>query len=86
MTRFITLDTNKKVIGTRQGNVIVEGEDQSELGEIGQTQQLDGSFIDDITPITPEVIQPTNQEISDRLTNIEDTQDLMLLKLEGVIV
>ena len=37
--------------------------------------------------VTPEII-PTipTLTIEERLTNIEDTQDLILLKIEGVIV
>ena len=70
MERFITLDINKKIIGTRNGVLIVEGEIQSDLGEIGQIQQLNGSFIDDTTPIIPPVIQPTNTEIQDSLVVI----------------
>ena len=63
--RFITLDENNKLTAIREGQTIIEGEIESEIGEIGQIQQADGSFIDDTTPIILPVIQPTNQEIKD---------------------
>ena len=79
--RFIILDGTNKVIATREGLSIVAGEIQSDTGDLGQIMQPDGTFV------TPEPIyvepQPT---IEERLTNIEDTQDLILLKIEGVIV
>jgi hypothetical protein len=82
--RVITLDTNKKVISVKNlgdSYVLQLNDIATELGETGQIQQLDGSFI---TPVvTPAIPQPTVEE---RLTNIEDAQGLILLKLEGVIV
>jgi len=87
--RIITLDSNNKIISIKNvGNsyVLETNDIETNLGEMGQVMQSDGSFLDDTTPIIPPIIQPTNQEISDRLTNIEDSQDLMLLKLEAVIV
>ena len=80
MKRFITLDDNNKVIIIREGNVQGVNEIESDTGEMGQILQSDGTFI---TP-EPEVIEPT-PTVEDRLANIEDTQDLILLKLEGVI-
>ena len=79
--RFIRLDSNNVVIATRTGASIVAEELKSDTGELGQILQPDGTFITP-TPI-PTIPQPT---VEDRLTNIEDTQDLILLKLEGVIV
>lgn len=52
--RFIILDLNKKVIATRQGPSMVSNEIESELGEMGQIQQEDGSFVDDTTPLPPQ--------------------------------
>lgn len=52
--RIITLDSNKKIISVKNvgDSYILETNDiQSDLGEIGQIQQPDGSFIDDPTPI-----------------------------------
>lgn len=63
--RYIRLDENNKVSATREGQSIVEGEIESETGEIGQIMQPDGSFIDDPTPIIPPIPQPTNAEIQD---------------------
>jgi len=54
--RVITLDTNKKVIGVKtvgDAYVLQSNDIATELGEMGQIQQLDGSFIDDTTPIPP---------------------------------
>lgn len=44
--RFITLDENGKIISTRKAKTIVEGEIQSDIGELGQIMQPDGTFID----------------------------------------
>lgn len=65
--RFIILDDEKKVISIRYGKTIVEGEIQSDIGDIGQIMQSDGTFIDDTTPIIAEPTQPTNKEINDNL-------------------
>ena len=71
--RFITLDSNKKVIGTRTGTTIIEGEIQSDLGEIGQIQQADGSFITPATtPVTP-------------IPTLEDKVNYLYYKSIGVI-
>lgn len=45
LKRFILLDENNKVIAIRYGPEIVEGEIESETGEIGQIRQEDGTFI-----------------------------------------
>lgn len=66
--RVITLDANKKVTSVKtvgDAYVLQANDIITELGEVGQIQQADGSFINDTTPITPPIIQPTNQEISD---------------------
>jgi len=60
MNRYIKLDSNNKVIAVRYGPSIVEGEIQSDTGEIGQIMQPDGTFIDDPTPLPPP--QPTIEE------------------------
>jgi len=64
--RFITLDGGSKVISARDGASIVEGEIQSDTGEIGQIMQPDGTFITP-EPVPPQPPQPTNQEIQDNL-------------------
>ena len=51
--RFITLDGTKKVVGIREGPGIVEGEIQSDTGELGQILQSDGTFI---TPVLEEEV------------------------------
>jgi hypothetical protein len=58
--RFIILDTKNKVIATREGRELIEGEIQSELGELGQIMQEDNSFID--APIETFTPQPTLED------------------------
>ena len=77
--RIITLDVNKKVInpkivndGYLENPGLQLGEIISDIGETGQIQQLDGSFINDTTPVIPPIIQPTNQEINDNQMTIMD--------------
>jgi len=55
--RFITLDGNSKVMAIREAATIVDGEIQSDTGELGQIMQPDGTFI------TPESIPQTLSEI-----------------------
>lgn len=61
--RVITLDTNKKVIGTKTvgENYILQTNDLvSNIGEVGQVRQIDGSFI---TPTpTAEIPQITFED------------------------
>lgn len=49
--RFITLDSENKVVGIRNGTTAVDGEIQSNTGELDQIMQLDGTFIDSISPL-----------------------------------
>ena len=49
--RFITLSSENKVLSIRNGISIVEGEIQSDIGELGQILQPDGTFIDAIPPL-----------------------------------
>lgn len=69
--RFILLDDNKIVIGTREGEFIASGEIESNLGEIGQVMQEDGTFK---TPIPIEIAQihePTNAEIAQMISDLQ---------------
>lgn len=77
MNRYITLNENNKVISIRYGSEAVEGEIQSDVGEIGQIMQPDGTFIDDIEP---EPVEESNP-ILDRL----DLLIQMQLEREGII-
>lgn len=52
MGRYIIVDNDGIVTNTRIGPSIVEGEIESEYGDIGQKMQLDGSFVD-VTPVLP---------------------------------
>lgn len=75
--RVITLDNNKKVIGYKLvGNdcALNENDIISELGDVGQIMQEDGSFITpDPTPIE---LQPT----------LEEMQTQALLNTEYLVV
>lgn len=58
--RYIRLDENNIVRGIREGKTIIDGEIQSDIGELGQVMQSDGTFI---TPLTePVEIQATIEE------------------------
>ena len=78
--RFITLNDNNAIIIIREGNVKGENEIESDNGQMGQIMQPDGTFID----TEPEPSEP-QKSIEERLEYIEITQDIILLKLEGVI-
>ena len=83
--RVITLDTNKKVIEVKDVGETYKLETNdiaSELGEMGQIQQADGSFLDDTTPIIPPVIQPTNKEVYDITITL---MDVLATMYEGMI-
>lgn len=80
MGRYVRLDVDGRIISIRIGPSICDGEIETESGEMGDIIQPDGSFI---TPV-PLPIEPI-LSIEDRLTEIENTQDLILLKLNGVI-
>lgn len=71
--RFITLDSNNKVIATRTGSSILQREIQSDIGEIGQIMQADGTF----TTPAPTVITPE--------PTIEDKVNYLYYKSMGVI-
>lgn len=79
MGRYIIIE-NGIVVAERYGSSPVNGEIESTIGQLGQILQPDGTFADP----PPVVVEPT-PTIEERLTNIEDTQDLILLKLDGVI-
>jgi len=69
--RFITLNADNRVFGIRDGDSIVEGEIESETGELGQIMQPDGTFISDPTPITPQPYIPTNAEIAQMISDLQ---------------
>jgi hypothetical protein len=72
--RFICLDENNKVVSIRFGDEIVEGEIQSDTGELGQIMQPDGTFI---TP-EPEPVEP--------VPTLEDKINYIYYKQMGVII
>lgn len=70
--RFITLDENNKVTGIRLGASIVQGEIQSDTGEIGQIMQPDGTFITpEPMPVEPTPYQPANSEIAQMISDLQ---------------
>ena len=51
LNRYIALNgNNNRVIAIRYGSSIVDGEIASDIGEIGQIMQSDGTFINDSAP------------------------------------
>lgn len=73
MDKYIRLGENNQVIGIRFGTSIVEGEIQSDTGEIGQIMQPEGTFIDpEPAPVEP---APT----------LEDKVNYLYYKAMGVI-
>ena len=77
MNKYITLNTENKVIGIRWGKSIVEDEIQSETGELGQIYNK-GSFVDDTTPEpepTPDPVMEKLTAIETRLKTIEEGQE-----------
>ena len=73
MKRFIVLDMNNVVVATRDGYQIVEGEIESETGELGQIMQTDGSFLDP-EPTEP----PEKQSVEEQLSELQE-QNLVLM-------
>lgn len=67
--RFIKLDENNKVTGTREGPSIVEGEIESATGEAGQIMQPDGTFVTPEPEPLPYV--PTNAEIAQMISDLQ---------------
>jgi hypothetical protein len=70
--RFIKLDKDNKVIAIRQGESIIEGEIQSDRGELGQIKKIDGTFVD------------LEVEELEKIT-IQDKIDFLFLKAKDVI-
>lgn len=70
--RFITLDENNKVKLVREADQIVDGEIQSDIGEIGQIMKPDGTFVwPEPEPFEPEPYQPTNSEIAQMISDLQ---------------
>jgi len=66
--RIIALNENNRIMEVKSvlvGYTLQNGEIESELGELGQIMQSDGSFVDDTTPIVPQPPQPTLQELAE---------------------
>lgn len=76
MNRYIRLNSTNKVIGIRYGSEIVEGEIESDIGELGQIMQPDGTFVNP----EPEPTKESNPVI-ERL----DLLIQMQLEREGII-
>ena len=73
--RFIRLDENNKVMSIRHGKSIIEGEIQSDVGEIGQIMQTDGSFV---TPEPEIIIQPETLEQKIERLELQIQQDNLI--------
>lgn len=73
MNRYIRLDENNKVISVRYGKEMVDGEIQSNVGELGQIMQADGSFINSEPEQRKPVYQkPLSEEIADLKQSIAE--------------
>lgn len=58
--RFVTLNKDNVVTSIRIAKEIVEGEIRSDVGELGQIMQSNGTFID--APVEPIEPQATTEE------------------------
>ena len=82
--RVITFDTNKKVISVKNvgdAYVLQPNDIVTDLGEMGQIQQVDGSFVTPAPP-TPQPVQPTNKEVVDNQLILID---IMLTTYEDML-
>lgn len=78
--RFIRLDENNRVISIRYGPSIVDGEIQSDTGELGQIMMPDGTFIDP----EPEQI-PSQETIEEKLERLEQQlQETTLIQYDAL--
>lgn len=76
MNRYIILDSYNKIISIRYGSSIVFGEVQSDIGEIGQIKQADGTFITPVPTLIPQPYTPANTEIAQMISDLQ--ADLMI--------
>ena len=74
MGRYVKVDENNRVTSIRLGKSIVDGEIQSDTGELGQIMQPDGTFI------TPDI------ELVEPVPTLEDKINYIYYKQMGVIV
>lgn len=66
--RFMLLRDNK-VRSVRFGKIIVKGEIQSDLGELGQLLREDGTFIDDIKDLEEQTKSNRISELKELISN-----------------
>jgi hypothetical protein len=69
MLRFIKLDANNKVKSVRKGDFIVPGEIQSDIGDVGQIMQADGTFVTPEPEAQPYI--PNNAEIAQMISDLQ---------------
>lgn len=78
MARFITLDSEKNIVGIRFAEKIVENEIESEIGELGQIMNEDGTFSDVIMKqLEP---QPTFEQVA-QSTLLETQYQTVLIEM-----
>jgi len=77
--RFIKLNTDDIVVSIRIGKFIADGEIQSDVGEIGQ-KLVDGEFVD-----VPEEFIKQQPTLEERIQDLQDDIDYLILKQEGII-
>lgn len=73
--RFIRLDESNKVISIRFGSSILDGEIQSDIGELGQIMQPDGTFV---WP-EPEPVEPVPSLEEMTMQTLLNTEYLVIL-------
>lgn len=83
MKRYILLDIDNKVIGIRNGSEIVDGEIQSDIGELEQIRQPDGSFVTP-EPTQTEPVETLEQKLERLETQITE-ENLMQFEVLATI-
>ena len=72
MLKFILLNSENVVISIRYGEEIASGEIKSDIGELGQIMQPDGTFINSEQVIVePQPNEPTNSEIAQMISDLQ---------------
>lgn len=82
MNRYILVNENGLIIGVRFGKTPVEGEIESEQGEVGQ-QFVNGKFIN--VPVEPQPPVETTAEKIARLEQLVQEQNLTQMEVLATI-
>lgn len=82
MNRYILVNENDLIIGVRFGKTPVEGEIESEQGEVGQ-RYVDGDFVD--VPVEPQPPVETMEQKISRLEQLVQEQNLVQMEVLATI-